>query len=417
MDTNTDYELIQDYARKNYTKMFREPEGLLGHKFIVPGSCYSNCLWDWDSWLTNIALRQFVTDDISDYEKGCILNYLNHVDPSGRIPIVILPEYTMPDLKTEKDTNIHKPCLAQHAAFITSINEGDPTWLVPWFDRLCEFFLYYYRNCRHSTGLYFWNNDYAIGVDNDPSTFYRPPHSSGSIFLNCMMYMELRALSWLGKQLGKDVTFFIQEADLLKRAVRNCCYDEKDGFYYSVDLNLLPIDPNSFLHSGAPRDWDFLIQRIGSWSGFLAMWSGIATQEQAERMVRENLLDPRSFQAPYGVRTLSKYEKMYTVKPTNNPSCWLGPVWGISNYFVFRSLVKYGYTAEAEELAKKTLSLFSHDIRACGEMHEYYDPETGKPIINPGFQNWNLLALNMGAWLTQRAVVTEENWNEEEPDE
>ena len=77
----------------------------------------------------------------------------------------------------------------------------------------------------------------------------------------------------------------------MKVAVREHCYDEKDGMYYSVDLNLLPVNPNSKLHQGAPRHWDCLIQRIGCWSGFLAMWSGIATKEQAERMVKENLLD------------------------------------------------------------------------------------------------------------------------------
>ena len=64
--------IILDYAQKNYKRMFREPDGFLKHKFIVPGSVYSNSLWDWDSWLTNIALRQFVDEDISEYEKGCI---------------------------------------------------------------------------------------------------------------------------------------------------------------------------------------------------------------------------------------------------------------------------------------------------------------------------------------------------------
>ena len=38
------------------------------YPFIVPGSVYSNQLWDWDCWLTNIALRQFVKDDISEEE-------------------------------------------------------------------------------------------------------------------------------------------------------------------------------------------------------------------------------------------------------------------------------------------------------------------------------------------------------------
>jgi putative isomerase len=35
------------------------------------------------------------------------------------------------------------------------------------------------------------------------------------------------------------------------------------------------------------------------------------------------------------------------------------------------------------------------DIRQSGTMHEYYHPETGLPIHNPDFLNWNLLVLTM----------------------
>jgi len=116
-------------------------------------------------------------------------------------------------------------------------------------------------------------------------------------------------------------------------------------------------------------------------------------------MVKEHYLNEKTFYAPWGVRTLSKMEKMYAVVKSGNPSCWLGPVWGISNYMVFDGLRKYGYVNEARELAEKTVTLFGKDIEACGEMHEYYDPETGEGVNNPGFQNWNLLSLNMIEWL------------------
>ena len=59
------------------------------------------------------------------------------------------------------------------------------------------------------------------------------------------------------------------------------------------------------------------------------------------------------------------------------------------------------------ELAEKTVQLFEQDIATEGLMHEYYNPETGMPINNPGFQNWNLLALNMQAWLNKEPVVSE----------
>ena len=402
-------EMILDYALKNHKKFLVEPEGQIKHKFIVPGSVYVASLWDWDSWLTNVALRQFVKEDICEHEKGCVINFLEHIDEKGRIPLQMTPNSFHPDNfgDPDFDGNIHKPCLAQHAAFIVKNNNNDAEWIRSYFADLLRFVDYYMNNFRHKCGLYYWMDDFAVGVDNDPCVFYRPPKSCGSIYLNCLMYKELEAVCFLGDILGADISAYRQECENLKDSIRNNCYDEKDGFYYSVDLNLLPIDPNEWLHSGAPRHWDCLIQRIGSWSGFMAMWSGIATPEQAERMVKENLLDEQAFWAPYGVRTLAKYEKMYTVKASGNPSCWLGPIWGISNYMVFKGLVKYGYDDIARELAKKTVRLFEDDICACGELHEYYDPESGKPVHNIGFQNWNLLSINMQAWLDGKEIIEE----------
>ena len=399
--------MIKSYATHNYKKMLRQPEGQLKHPFIVPGSVYANQLWDWDCWLTNVALRQFVEEDITQYERGCVLNFLKHMDEQGRVPLMITKNSILPgNLRNPgQKSNMHKPCLAQHAAFLIQNDGEDAQWLRPYFPGLLRFVDCYRENFRHENGLYYWHDDAAIGVDNDPSTFYRPADSSGSIYLNCMMYKELEAVCYIGKQLGVDVSAYEAEKEHLKQSVRTHCYDEKDGMYYSVDLNLLPITPN--WHQGAPRHWDCLIQRIGCWSGFLAMWSGIATPEQAQRMVKENLLDEKAFWAPYGVRTLSKYEKMYTVKPSGNPSCWLGPIWGVSNYLVFRGLVKYGFDQEAKALAERTVVMFEKDLAAGGELHEYYDPESGEPVINPGFQNWNLLSLNMRAWLNHEKVVEE----------
>lgn len=398
--------VILEYALKNSKKMFREPTGGLKYKFIVPGSVYSNSLWDWDCWLTDVALSQFVSEDIKEYEIGCVLNYLESMDSKGRAPIYMYPSFSKEDYEKWGETNIHKPCLAQHAAFIVKKYNNDAEWLRPYFKELCRFIDYYMTRCRHeATGLYFWIDDHAIGVDNDPSTFYRPYRSSGSILLNCFMYKELLALCYIGEVLGEDVSFYKDESEHLCAAVREHCYDEKDGNYYSVDLNLLPIVEK--FHKGAPRHWDCVIERLGCWSSFLALWSGIATKEQAERMVKENLLDEKAFWAPWGVRTLSKYEKMYVIKASGNPSCWLGPIWGISNYMVYKGLRKYGFDKEARALGEKTIKLFEKDILESGELHEYYDPESGAPIINPGFQNWNLLSINIKADLDGEKVMEE----------
>jgi putative isomerase len=315
------------------------------------------------------------------------------------------------------DTNMHKPCLAQHAAFLTKLSGGDAEWLRERFFFLQAFVNRYKNHQRHkATGLYYWIDDAAIGVDNDPSTYMRPPRSSGSIYLNCLMYKELLALVYLCQRLntGEIAVLYQRDADELKAAIQRHCWDERDGFFYSVDLDLLPFEPRPFsgdprliLHSGYPRDYDCLIQRLGVWSGFLALWSGVATPDQARRAVQEHYRNEKTFNAPYGVRTLSKMEKMYNVRASGNPSLWTGPIWGVSNYMVFRGLVDYGFEAEARELAEKTIRLFARDFERFGALHEYYLPDSGEPVLNKGFQNWNYLVLNMAAWYEGRPVVRE----------
>ena len=414
--------IIKENVGKDFKKMYREAGGILPYPFLAPGSeAYADCLWDWDSWLSNVALRQILTDrgnkedmkEAMEYERGCILNYLHHCDMTGFIPIIISPGNQFEDLRPKDPykENTHKPCLAQHAAFLVSLDGGNAEWLREDFAKM-QYFMngYRTRQYHYETGLYFWINDVMIGVDNDPSTFYRPDRSSASIYLNCMMYKELLAMSYLAEclDLGEIKDDYDKWAEDLKAAVQEHCWDEKDGMFYSVDLNLKPrINDHPAFHQGAQRHWDCLIQRIGCWSSFMALWAGIATPEQARRIVDENLLDERTFNAPYGVRTLSKLEKMYNVKASGNPSSWLGPIWGVSNYMTWKGLVNYGMDKEAKELAAKTVVLFGRDFERNGALHEYYLPENGEPVLNKGFQNWNFLVLNMLAWLEGRHVVSE----------
>jgi putative isomerase len=413
------FALIEQKLSADYEGMFREPGGALKHPFLTPGSeQYAEVLWDWDSWLSNIALRQILAksgngaahDRARPYERGCVLNFLEFGGMDGWIPILSGKDGPVKPAHIYEE-NMHKPCLAQHAAFLTENDGGDAEWLRSKSYFLQTFLNNYRNHHRHACGLYFWQTDMSIGVDNDPSTYYRPPRSSGSIYLNALMLKELEAAAYLCGCLnfGEIAQHYRKDADELRAAIQEHCWDERDGFFYSVDLNLLPVVPaRTFgLHQGMPRDWPCLIQRIGVWSGFLALWAGLATEEQAERIVAGHFRNAKTFNAEFGVRTLSRQEKMYNVRATGNPSSWLGPVWGISNYMVWRGLVNYGFVVEAEELAAKTVRLFGRDLERFGTLHEYYQPDNGEPILNPGFQNWNYLVLNMIEWLKGREPIAE----------
>jgi putative isomerase len=409
--------LLRGALLADYRGMFREAGGNLPYPFITPGSRqYADVLWDWDSWLTNVALRQVLLEagnaqaeeEARAYEQGCVLNFLHFGGMDGWIPVMIDRHNPIARPPNPYGVSMHKPVLAQHAAFITKLQDGDAEWLRERFQYLVAFLHNYRNHHRHACGVYFWQDDSALGVDNDPCTFGRPPRSSGSIFLNGLMFKELEAAAYLADRLRleEQARHLRADAEAVREAVREHCWDERDGFFYSVDLNLLPAETTG-LHARLPRDWPCLIQRIGVWSGFLALWAGMATPEQADRVVKEHYRDPRTFNAPYGVRTLSKLEKMYTVRASGGPSCWLGPVWGVSNYLTFRGLLHYGYREDARQLAERTVRLFGRDIERFGALHEYYQPENGEPMLNRGFQNWNYLVLNMIAWLEDKPTVAE----------
>src|SRR5574344_2259307 len=123
--------LCRTFIHKEMKGMYREPGGSLAYPFLAPGSAqYLDMLWDWDSWLSNVALKQILLEKGTKadkqtalrYEQGCVLNALSYGGMDGWIPIWI--ERNAPSreemLKTRNPwkSNMHKPTLAQHAAFI-----------------------------------------------------------------------------------------------------------------------------------------------------------------------------------------------------------------------------------------------------------------------------------------------------------
>ncbi|GAA0411458.1 amylo-alpha-1,6-glucosidase [Leifsonia naganoensis] len=413
--------LLEEHIRTNCEQMVREPSGQLTHPYTVPSSpdspYYSTALWDWDSWATSIALGQVEADTdrlghFAEYERGSILNFLDHTDEDGVMPIQLTPDTTLlhgdPTRAGDFGENMHKPVLAQHAAMLVQ-RLRDAEWVRPHLGTIGRFVDRYLESHVHApTGLTYWQTDFAVGVDNDPSVYYRPAKSTASIYLNSLLYRELLALGYLLEELGDqpEATRRRRQAQDLADAVTEHLWDERDGTFYSADLDLRPIDPEDWLHRGAPRTWSSLLLRVDNWSSFLPLWAGLASREQAERMVAR-LRDDRTFNAAYGVRTLSRLEKMYDLRASNNPSNWLGPIWGVSNYLVFRGLVKYGFEEDAIELAEKTVELFGRDLETSGSLHEYYHPDNGEPIMTKGFQNWNFTVLNMIAWLEDRVTLSE----------
>jgi len=86
---DTYFPVIEEKLATDYAGMFREPGGAVRYPFLTPGSDqYADVLWDWDSWLSNIALRQILGQKMgSTTEVGHYRNARTFNAPFGSHPV------------------------------------------------------------------------------------------------------------------------------------------------------------------------------------------------------------------------------------------------------------------------------------------------------------------------------------------
>ena len=407
---NDEQRRLTQYFLGAANEIFRPPEGCLRHPYLVPGGLYANQLWDWDSYWMLKGLRAAAQHAGNDFREtltshavGSWKNLMENQAGNGAVPLLLEPG--RPDVfecAREDGTRTQaKPILAQFALELADMT-GDVQWLAPYFDGVMKF-LARWRAVYdgNGSGLIVWGSDLAVGADNDPAIFGRPEFSSAGLLLNGLFAADLAAAAHLARQLGRHQDAIELDAQSRQSAesIRRECWDPIDAFFYTVDVQCrdqrdryVPAD----FPQGMAMTWRTLPLKIKSSSGFIPLWAGVASVEQARAMIERHWTSSDTLNARWGVRTLASNERMYSTEGnTSNPSNWLGPVWIIANYLTWAGLRRYGFIREANDLAEKTRRLLAQDLAQTGTLHECYHPDTGAPNFNGGFLSWNPLVLLM----------------------
>jgi putative isomerase len=363
----------QIHAKENVVK---PPNGILKHEYLVPAGPYFQ-LFDWDMYFMGVALSY---DRVGEPVAGSIEDFLEFVDEyanwPGYTPREIAPDalWALPEMC--------KPFLAQ-AAVRASRTTGDYRWLSQPngeskktnFAKLADTLAFWENTRRAPDGFFLWYNGVESGVDNNPAVSDNPAQVTEGVDLQCYLYREYRAMAVLAKKLGMspEAASYKGKADDLQARLRAKMWSDADGMFLNVDA----------------RTGKFV--EVKTWTNFVPLWAGIATRDQADRMIKSHVLNPREFWCDDGLRTLAPGEPLYDAKA----GYWRGPVWVISNYLVMHGLMNYGYHGEARELAERTVNLLVRDIKSSGGMNENYDPDNGQPAAGGHFLSWNLLAEHM----------------------
>lgn len=400
---------IEEYVLSHFKNILKPPVKNLKYPFIVPGTGYLTELWGWDTYWEALAIKRSfelfgeeamtragVSKKTAEaHICGSVLNFLDAQQADGYIHIMVsagglFEGFFEGEHKKGTPLNQHLPFLCQLTLLADEFSGG--------FDydkeKLVKYMRYYEeKQYDKKSGLFFWQDDIMVGIDNNPTVFYRPHRSSADIFLNSFIYLEYVALSKLSNDADAA-----EKAEKLKAAINAEMWDTRDGIYYSQDVNLFKtqcVVKGVALHSGLDPHWNTMPLKIRFWGCFLPMYAGICSDEQAERMCK-HLIDNDELFAEYGIRTLAKNEKMYSlVKSAGNPSNWLGAVWVIANYCVYKGLARYGKVELAEKLKEATFKLLNKNLEERGDFFESYHPDSGEPFMHAGFLSHNLPVIDM----------------------
>ena len=209
------------------------------------------------------------------------------------------------------------------------------------------------------------------------------PKKVKSLDLSTMMVMEMRSLAKMAVALGKssEAQNWNARADKLADLIRTRMWDAQDGFFYNLARD-----------SGAFTTMDRISLKRKEIIGFLPMWAGIATKEQAARLVQQ-LTNPQSFWRRYGVPTLAADDPYYNGNVTK--CCqWNGAVWLLWNYMVFRGLLNYGYRKEAEELARRMMDGVIFQLKDNHRFWESFSPDNSQ-LASPKNYLWDCIIARM----------------------
>lgn len=407
---------IEEYILSHFKGILKPPVKNLKYPFIVPGTGYLTELWGWDAYWETLSLKRafelFGDEEMAragvsrqtatEHIRGSILDFLDAQEEDGFIPIMVsagglFEGFFHNEHKKGTPLNQHLPFLCQFVLLASEFFGGSDRFDV---EKLIKYIGYFEeKQYDKNSGLFFWQDDIMVGIDNNPTVFYRPHRSSADIFLNSFMYLEYAALAKILEMLRDGrASEAAEKAEKLKAAINTEMWDERDGIYYSQDVGFEKtkcVVKGVALHSGLAPHWKTMPLKIRFWACFLPMYAGICNETQAERMC-VHLTENDDIFAEYGIRTLAKNEKMYSlVKSAGNPSNWLGSVWCISNYCVYKGLVRYGKSELAEKLKQATLNLLDKNLNEYGDLFESYHPDTGEPFMHPGFLSHNLPVIDM----------------------
>lgn len=211
-----------------------------------------------------------------------------------------------------------------------------------------------HRMIGKESGLFSWQSaeESAAGAS--------PRFKQGADFLaldlSCYVAAECRTLQRMAQRLGfrEEAKTWADRAESVAAEARKQFWNEEEGFFFD--------------RAAPGGDW----VKVWSSAGFLPLWAGIATKDQAARLAK-HLRDPRKFWTPMPVPSVARDD------PAFQPDTWRGPVHVQTNYLIVSGLRLYGLADVADDLRRRTIEGVARWYGRTGCLWDLYDCDNRRP--------------------------------------
>ncbi|MDN5199918.1 trehalase family glycosidase [Fulvivirgaceae bacterium BMA10] len=347
---------------------WRSPAGELLNSGLFPSYAYRGFhgFWSWDSWKHSVALVRFAPELAKDQIRAMF----DFQDEHGMIADCVYRNGG----HNWRDT---KPPLAAWSVAEVFKHTNDTVFVREMLPKLEKYHLWWYTNRDHDgNGLCEYGSTdntriaaaWESGMDNavrfDDAQMvrnneYASSFDQESVDLNAYLYAEKGYLAELNDVIegtGKAKKYK-EDAEQLKDQIRETFYDKESGYFYDIRLK-----DKSHVRVEGPEGW-------------IPLWTGIATKEQAEN-VRKIMVDSLKFATFVPFPTLAVDHSEFD--PQNG--YWRGPVWLDQAFFAIDALKKYGYEKEAKHYTEQLFQNSEGLMKKGGAIRENYHPITGKGL-------------------------------------
>jgi glycogen debranching enzyme len=162
------------------------------------------------------------------------------------------------------------------------------------------------------------------------------------------------AARWASR-LGADAGPFQDAAAELRDFMQGELFDEETGLFHDIWA------------VGRPD------RRPLAFEGMWPVVVGAATEEQAGRVIDENLLNPDRFFSPHPIATVALSDPLFELR------MWRGPTWNSMTYWAARGCLHYGRKEAARRLLEAALDASAAQFERTGTIWEFYHPLGGDP--------------------------------------